>query len=78
VFRKIDQWGNVDCLALTPKSVNLILRSHCEKVGRDRDRFHSTGCCAKPTIAPFRFAQHPGMGRRKLIDLSGEHKQCCR
>ncbi|MBP2236332.1 hypothetical protein J2Z31_002846 [Sinorhizobium kostiense] len=35
VFRRIDQWGNVDRRALTPQSVNLILKRRCRQAGLD-------------------------------------------
>ncbi|WP_412549895.1 site-specific integrase [Sinorhizobium meliloti] len=35
VFRRIDQWGNIDRRALTPQSVNLILKARCEQAGLD-------------------------------------------
>ena len=35
VFRRIDQWGNVDRRALTPQSVNLILKNRCKQAGLD-------------------------------------------
>lgn len=31
IFRRIDQWGNVDRLALTPQSVNPILKRRCQR-----------------------------------------------
>ncbi len=43
VFRRIDQWGNVDRRALTPQSVNLILKARCEKAGLDPARFSAHG-----------------------------------
>ncbi|MEY9102764.1 integrase [Sinorhizobium fredii] len=33
VFRRIDQWGNVDRRALTPQSVNLILKARAKQAG---------------------------------------------
>jgi integrase len=43
VFRKIDQWGNVDRRALSPQSINLILKARCAKAGLDADRFSAHG-----------------------------------
>ncbi|HWU62583.1 MAG TPA: site-specific integrase [Ensifer sp.] len=43
VFRRIDQWGNIDRRALTPQAVNLILKSRCEKAGLDPARFSAHG-----------------------------------
>ncbi len=43
VFRRIDQWGNVDRRALTPQSVNLILKSRCAKAGLDPQKFSAHG-----------------------------------
>lgn len=39
VFRKIDQWGNVDRRPISPQAVNLIVKSRCEKAGLDPDAF---------------------------------------
>ena len=43
VFRRVDQWGNVDRRALTPQAVNLILKSRCEKAGLDPAKFSAHG-----------------------------------
>ncbi|APG87335.1 phage integrase family protein (plasmid) [Sinorhizobium americanum CCGM7] len=43
VFRRIDQWGNVDRRALTPQSVNLILKSRCLQAGLDPALFSAHG-----------------------------------
>lgn len=43
VFRRIDQWGNVDRRPLTPQSVNLIVKARCEKAGLDPARFSAHG-----------------------------------
>lgn len=43
VFRRIDQWGNIDRRALTPQAVNLILKSRCEKAGLDPAKFSAHG-----------------------------------
>lgn len=43
VFRRIDQWGNVDRRALTPQAVNLILKSRCQKAGLDPAKFSAHG-----------------------------------
>ncbi|PLU16477.1 integrase, partial [Sinorhizobium medicae] len=43
VFRRIDQWGNVDRRALTPQSVNLILKGRCKKAGLDPALFSAHG-----------------------------------
>ncbi len=43
VFRRIDQWGNIDRHALTPQAVNLILKSRCEKAGLDPAKFSAHG-----------------------------------
>ena len=43
VFRKIDQWGNVDRRALSPQSINLILKARCEKAGLDPQKFSAHG-----------------------------------
>lgn len=43
VFRRIDQWGNVDRRALTPQSVNLIVKARCLKAGLDPDKYSAHG-----------------------------------
>ncbi|MBB4186259.1 integrase [Sinorhizobium terangae] len=43
VFRRIDQWGNLDRRALTPQSVNLILKARCKQVGLDPALFSAHG-----------------------------------
>jgi integrase len=39
IFRRIDQWGNVDWRPLSPQSVNLILKARCQKAGLDPASF---------------------------------------
>ncbi|CCE97908.1 Integrase/recombinase xerD homolog [Sinorhizobium fredii HH103] len=43
IFRRIDQWGNIDRRALTPQSVNLILKSRCRQAGLDPTLFSAHG-----------------------------------
>ncbi|NLS20312.1 site-specific integrase [Rhizobium sp. P40RR-XXII] len=43
LFRRIDQWGNIDRRALTPQSVNLILKSRCRQAGLDPEAFSAHG-----------------------------------
>ncbi|MBW0368283.1 site-specific integrase [Ensifer adhaerens] len=43
VFRRIDQWGNIDRRALTPQSVNLILKARCKQAGLDPKQFSAHG-----------------------------------
>ncbi|RVG06494.1 integrase [Sinorhizobium meliloti] len=43
VFRRIDQWGNVDRRALTPQSINLILKARCRQAGLDPALFSAHG-----------------------------------
>lgn len=43
VFRRIDQWGNVDRRPITPQSVNLILKARCRQAGLDPERFSAHG-----------------------------------
>lgn len=43
VFRRIDQWGNIDRRALTPQSVNLILKARCKQAGLDPTQFSAHG-----------------------------------
>jgi integrase len=43
IFRRIDQWGNIDRRALNAQSVNLILKSRCQKAGLDPAQFSAHG-----------------------------------
>ncbi|NLR97078.1 site-specific integrase [Rhizobium sp. P38BS-XIX] len=43
VFRRIDQWGNIDRRSITPQSVNLILKARCRQAGLDPDEFSAHG-----------------------------------
>lgn len=43
VFRRIDQWGNLDRRPLTPQSINLILKSRIAKAGLDPQQFSAHG-----------------------------------
>jgi len=43
LFRRIDQWGNVDRRALTPQSVNLVLKRRCQQAGLDAEKFSAHG-----------------------------------
>ena len=43
VFRAIDQWGNLGRRGLTPQSINLVLKSRCEKAGLDPTRYSAHG-----------------------------------
>jgi integrase len=43
VFRRIDQWGNIDRRALTPQSVNLILKARIKQAGLDPVMFSAHG-----------------------------------
>ncbi|MEY9199373.1 integrase [Sinorhizobium fredii] len=43
VFRRIDQWGNVDRRALTPQSANLILKARAKQAGLDPALFSAHG-----------------------------------
>jgi integrase len=43
IFRRIDQWGNIDRQALTPQSVNLILKTRCSRAGLDPMAFSAHG-----------------------------------
>lgn len=39
LFRGIDQWGYINRRALTPKSINLILKTRCSQAGLDPEMF---------------------------------------
>ncbi|WP_421361751.1 tyrosine-type recombinase/integrase, partial [Agrobacterium rosae] len=43
VFRRIDQWGNLDRRAMTPQSVNLILKTRIKQAGLDPTQFSAHG-----------------------------------
>jgi integrase len=43
VFRAIDQWGNLGRRALTPQSINLLLKARCEKAGLDPAKYSAHG-----------------------------------
>ncbi|MCV0427244.1 MAG: site-specific integrase [Roseibium sp.] len=43
VFRAIDQWGNVKPRALTPQSINAVLKARIEKAGFDPKDFSAHG-----------------------------------
>ncbi|WP_306909104.1 site-specific integrase [Rhizobium mesoamericanum] len=43
VFRRIDQWGNLHRRALTPQSVNLILKARVKQAGLDPAAFSAHG-----------------------------------
>ena len=43
VFRRIDQWGNLDGRALSPQSVNLIVKTRAKRAGLDPVQFSAHG-----------------------------------
>lgn len=43
VFRSIDQWGNLNRRAMTPQSVNLILKTRIKQAGLDPAQFSAHG-----------------------------------
>jgi integrase len=43
LFRRIDQWGNLDRRALTPQSINLILKTRISQAGLDPTQFSAHG-----------------------------------
>ena len=43
LFRRIERWGNLQERALTPQSVNLILKRLCAKAGLDAREFSAQG-----------------------------------
>lgn len=43
IFRRIDQWGNLDRKALTPQSVNLVLKARAAQAGLDPAAFSAHG-----------------------------------
>jgi site-specific recombinase XerC len=43
VFRAIDRWGNVGRRALTPQSINLVVKSRCQKAGLNPANYSAHG-----------------------------------
>ncbi|MBL0373681.1 site-specific integrase [Rhizobium sp. KVB221] len=43
LFRKIDQWGHVDRRAITPQTVNLIVKARAQQAGLDPKAFSAHG-----------------------------------
>jgi integrase len=43
IFRKIGQWGNVDRRALSPQSINLIVKARAGQAGLDPEQFSAHG-----------------------------------
>ncbi|UVC12648.1 tyrosine-type recombinase/integrase (plasmid) [Rhizobium sp. TH2] len=43
VFRKVDQWGNLSRRALTPQSVNLVLKARAAQAGLDATAYSAHG-----------------------------------
>lgn len=43
VFRKIDQWGNIDRRGITPQTVNLVVKARAKQAGLDPAAFSAHG-----------------------------------
>ena len=43
IFRKIDQWGNIDRRAITPQTVNLVVKTRAKQAGLDPTMFSAHG-----------------------------------
>lgn len=43
IFRKIDQWGNIDRRAITPQTVNLVVKTRAKQAGLDPAMFSAHG-----------------------------------
>lgn len=43
VFRAIDQWGNLKDRAMSPQSVNLVIKSRCKMAGLEPRQFSAHG-----------------------------------
>jgi hypothetical protein len=43
IFRRVDQWGNIDRRPLTPQSVNLVLKARCKLADLDPGTFSAQG-----------------------------------
>lgn len=43
IFRKVDQWGNIDRRAITPQTVNLVVKARARQAGLDPALFSAHG-----------------------------------
>lgn len=43
IFRKIDKWGNIDRRAITPQTVNLVVKARAKQAGLDPSLFSAHG-----------------------------------
>ena len=43
IFRKIDQWGNIDRRGITPQTVNLVVKARARQAGLDPAMFSAHG-----------------------------------
>jgi len=43
IFRKIDQWGNIDRRGITPQTVNLVVKARAAQAGLDPALFSAHG-----------------------------------
>lgn len=43
VFRKVDQWGNIDRRGITPQTVNLVVKTRAKQAGLDPQDFSAHG-----------------------------------
>lgn len=43
IFRKIDQWGNIDRRAITPQTVNLVVKARAKQAALDPEMFSAHG-----------------------------------
>ncbi|MGR9354961.1 tyrosine-type recombinase/integrase [Rhizobium leguminosarum] len=85
IFRRIDQWGNIDRRALTPQSVNLILKSRCALAGLDPEGFSAHGLrsgylteaanCGIPLPEAMQQSQHKSVTQAASYYNNAERKQ---
>lgn len=85
VFRRIDQWGNLDHRQLTPQSINLIVKGRCVKAGFDPERFSAHGLRSGylteaanrgvPLPEAMQQSQHKSVAQASAYYNNGERRQ---
>jgi integrase len=85
LFRRIDQWGNLDRRPLTTQSINLIVKGRCMKAGLDPDRFSAHGLrsgylteaanCGVPLPEAMQQSQHKSVAQASAYYNNGERRQ---
>jgi integrase len=85
LFRRIDQWGNLDRRPLTPQSINLIVKGRCVKAGLDPERFSAHGLrsgylteaanLGVPLPEAMQQSQHKSVAQASAYYNNGERRQ---